>query len=1144
MNQKPKIWKGSEELNSSSDFEENKHNEFPEKLPLKQLSDDVETFKAPRRDFLKFMGFSLTAATVAAGCEMPVRKVIPYLNKPEEVTPGMSTWYASTYAEGGDYCSVLVKSRDGRPIKIEGNPQSSVTKGGTSARVQASVLDLYDNSRLTGPMSKIDNKWKAGDWNTIDKEIRSKLSVVKGKVVVLSGSVLSPSSKEVIKGFLSNQESSEHVVYDAISSSGILDANGLCFGIRGLPDYQFKNADCVVSFGADFLGSWLSPVEYAKDYSFRRKINDKNMYMSKHFQFEGNMSMTGTNADYRFLMKPSEEKEALQHLYNLITESEAITVKTLPKSLKSGLRKTAKELKNSTGSSLVVSGSNNKYIQALVNLINYELDNYGSTISFERPSNYRQGNDAAMVKLVEEMADGKIGAVVLWDTNPAYNYYNTDIFKKAYQNVGLKISMNPKLDETAMLSDYACPDHHYLESWNDAEPKSGLYSLTQPVIAPLFKTRSGSESILRWTGSEQTYYDYVKGYWEKNIHRISDGSFTAFWDKCLHDGVCERESRGNNINEIKLNAGQINIGYLKLKNIGGETDLHLYENVSVGNGNRANNPWLQELPDPVTKVTWDNYAMLSRKKADSLGLSQEDVISIKSGDVSIELPVLIQPGQKEEVIGIAMGYGRKMAGRIFDKKQNEKVRLSHADYANLQTPKNEDYNFTSEWGSNAYKMVQWNGENFIYYSGVSIESAGKTYPLAQTQSHHHINPVVRPIVREVSLEEHNEDPYAGYAKYKEVEVHKKDGTTEVQRKLIKSGEDEYSRIKETRNQNLYNDPSGEEPYHTLGILGVGRGYKEISNVRDLKKYAEDVDAFIKEFKEIYGEKLKKGSEPDELIKEMYKNMGKTIFPGHHWGMNIDMNSCIGCNACIVSCNAENNIPVVGKNEVRRRHDMHWIRIDRYYVTKDDMHEDDADENPRVIHQPMLCQHCDNAPCENVCPVAATNHSSEGLNQMAYNRCVGTRYCENNCPYKVRRFNWYDYTGQDSFAWNEAIHDTYRNDNGDDIDDLTKMVLNPDVTIRSRGVIEKCSFCVQRIQEGKLSAKKDGRKLADGDVKVACQTACPTDAIVFGDMNDKESRVSINLADERNFHVIEEVHTLPSIGYLTKVRNVKKKELKA
>ncbi|HIF14937.1 MAG TPA: 4Fe-4S dicluster domain-containing protein [Bacteroidetes bacterium] len=1083
MNKKPKIWKGYEELNSPSEFEENKHNEFPEKLPLKQLSDDVETFKAPRRDFLKFMGFSLTAATVAAGCEMPVRKAIPYLNKPEEVTPGMSTWYASTYAEGGDYCSVLVKSRDGRPIKIEGNPQSSVTKGGTSARVQASVLDLYDNSRLTGPMSKIDNKWKEGDWNTIDKEIRSKLSMVNGKVVVLSGSILSPSSKEVIQSFLSKQESSEHVVCDAISSSGILDANELCFGIRSLPDYQFKNADCVVSFGADFLGSWLSPVEYAKDYSFRRKINDKNMYMSKHFQFEGNMSMTGTNADYRFLMKPSEEKEALQHLYNLITETQAITVKTLPKPLKSGLRKTAKELKSSSGSSLVVSGSNNRYIQALVNLINYELDNYGSTISFERPSNYRQGNDAAMVKLVEEMADGKIGAVVLWDTNPAYNYFNTDIFKKAYQNVGLKISMNPKLDETAMLSDYACPDHHFLESWNDAEPKSGIYSLTQPVIAPLFKTRSGSESILRWTGSEQTYYDYVKGYWEKNIHRISDGSFTAFWDKCLHDGVCERESKGIDVNEIKLNAGQVNIGYLKLKNIGGETDLHLYENVSVGNGNRANNPWLQELPDPVTKVTWDNYAMLSRKKAKSLGLSQEDVVRIKLGDTSIELPVLIQPGQKEDVIGVALGYGRKMAGRIFDKKQNEKVRLSHADFANLNDPNNDNYNFTSDWGTNSYPMVQWNGENFIYYSGVSIESAGKEpYLLAQTQTHHHINPVVRPIVREVSYDAYREDPYEGYAKYKEVEVHKKDGTTEVQRKLIKSGEKEYNRIKDTRHDNLYYDPEN------------------------------------------------KG--------------GKTIFPGHHWGMNIDMNSCIGCNACIVSCNAENNIPVVGKNEVRRRHDMHWIRIDRYYITKDDMHEDDADENPRVIHQPMLCQHCDNAPCENVCPVAATNHSSEGLNQMAYNRCVGTRYCENNCPYKVRRFNWYDYTGQDSFAWNEAIHDTYRNDNGDDIDDLTKMVLNPDVTIRARGVIEKCSFCVQRIQEGKLSAKKDGRKLADGDVKMACQTACPTDAIVFGDMNDKESRVSISMADERNFHVIEEVHTLPSIGYLTKVRNVKKKELKA
>ena len=1111
MNEEMKIWKGYEELNNTEDFVKHQHDEFSEKLPLHQLGRDVENMSSTRRDFLKFMGFSLTAATVAAGCEMPVRKAIPYLDKPEEVIPGQSTWYASTYAENGDYCSILVKSRDGRPIKISGNPESKISGGGTNSRVQASVLDLYDNSRLAGPMMKKDGKWLDTEWSNIDEEIKDKLENIEGEVVILSSTILSPSTKQVINGFV-NKYNAKHVTYDAVSASGILDANELCFGERFLPDYQFDKADVIVSFDADFLGGWLCSNEYIKGYSKGRKVNRDNPQMSRHIQFEASMSMTGTNADTRIFMKPSEETDLLSYMVNVIAFGGREELKyKLSDNLKAKADQVIAELQSSDNS-LIVSGSNNKYHQVLVNYLNLHASNY-SCIS-RKYANYRSSSDAEMVSLLERMNAGKIGAVILWDANPSYNYYDAEAFNKAFLKVGLKVSMSAKLDETSAHADYACPDHHYLESWNDACPKSGSYSLTQPIIAPLFNTRAGAESLMAWSGQEGSYIDFIKNYWEKNIYSSSiDGLFMSFWDKCLHDGVVERESKKYlDLDDFGYDLGLLKEGLSKTSSSEGD-ELALYVSNDIGDGHRANNPWLQECPDPVTKVTWDNYILMSKRRADELGIVQEDVVKLSIGDKSVELPVVLQPGQHKNVLGVALGYGRKLGGRIFDERYGGKVRLSTADYLN-SGDSDEHFNFTSSWGENAYHMVTWNGENFIYNSSVSVAATGKEkYPIAQTQSHHHINAKLRPIVREVSLEEYKTDPYAGYAKYSKVEVFDQDGNSKGEQvKLIKSGKEEYLRIKNTRNQNLYYDPTPN----------LFRGDKKDTHVSN---HADD---------DSHGHAKKE--EPQ-----------KTTYPGHHWGLSVDLNSCIGCNACIVSCNAENNIPVVGKYEVRRRHDMHWMRIDRYYITEgneDDNHGDDGDANPRVIHQPMMCQHCDNAPCENVCPVAATNHSTEGLNQMAYNRCVGTRYCENNCPYKVRRFNWYDYNGQDSFAWNEHIHDSFRTDKGDDIDDLTKMVLNPDVTVRARGVIEKCSFCVQILQEGKLKAKKEGRKLVDEDVRAACQSACPTDCITFGDMNDPESMVSKAWDNERNFHVIEEVHALPSVGYLTKVRNVNNKELNA
>lgn len=1017
MKKNQTIYKGLGELNNSAEFEDNKHNEFPEKLPtMEQMGSDIEGMKAPRRDFLKLMGFSLTAATVAASCEMPVRKAIPYLNKPEEITPGVANWYASSYISGGDYASILVKNREGRPIKIEGNTASEVTKGGTSARVQASVLSLYDGSRLQNPLIK----GEKSDWNKLDAAVSAELSK-EGKVVVLSPSIISPSTQGVINDFVGSRENTVHVKYDAVSASGMVNANELSFGKAAIPAYHFDKAEVIVSFDADFLGDWISPIEFTKQYTKNRKVSKNKTGMSRHFQFEGVMSMTGTNADRRVLMAPSEEGAYVGTLYNEIANlTGAEKVKTASPENMDEVKKVAKELWAKKGYGLVISGSNDTNIQVLINAINYLLGNYGSTLDIANHANYRQAKDADFTQLVHDMLQGNVAGVILYDANPVYTSSLGGKFAEGLAKCSFSVSLNEREDESTELVTYAAPNNFYLESWGDAEPVVGQFSLMQPVIHPLFNTRQAQDSLLKWSGSSVSFYNYIRTYWNANVG--------GNWDECLHNGVY---SKGLSAVETPVFFGDVKAVASAIKVEKGDFDLKLYTKVGMGDGKYANNPWQQELPDPVTKATWDNYILINAADAEAKGVVTEDMVNITSNGITIEMPVLVQPGQKKGVLGIALGYGRKNAGK------------------------------GSNIGRNLYPMLNYNGMDMLFNGVASLVKTEGQYALAMNQEHHHINPQKRPIIREATLANYVNDPYAGYTKVND------DGV------IIKSGEDEFKRLARVRTEVLYDDPK---------------------------------------------------------------------FTGHHWGMSVDMNACTGCGACIVSCSAENNVPVVGKYEMKRRHDMHWMRIDRYYISSASNHEDDAIENPRVVHQPMMCQHCDNAPCENVCPVAATNHSSEGLNQMAYNRCVGTRYCENNCPYKVRRFNWYDYTGQDSFAWNEHIHESISNEAGDDIDDLVKMVLNPDVTIRSRGVIEKCSFCVQRIQEGKLTAKKERRPLRDGDVKSACQTACPADAIVFGDLLDKESKVSKSFAEERNYHVLDEIHVLPSVGYLTKVRNISQDEL--
>ena len=1022
-----KYWQSFGEVNDPENLKKFNQDEFPEELPFEGFDDKgLIDAKAPRRDFLKYLGFSTAAAVLAASCKVPVRKAIPYANKPENLVPGVAKYYATTYVQDGDVIPVVAKVRDGRPIKIEGNvlENSLYATGGTSARAQASVLDLYDMYRAKFPLHKVKDKFEeVPTFEQLDKMVGDAVKAAGGSVVLLTSTIVSPSTKDIISKF----PNLKHVQYDAVSYSGMLLANEESgFGKNKIPSYDFARAKVIVSLGADFLGTWLSPVENAKGYSKGRKIDEKNPSMSKHYHFEAHLSMTGSNADERFTHRPSETGAVALDLLNAINGTEGSKTISDTK-LEAGIKKAAVDLKAHNGAALVVCGSNDKNVQVIVNAINAAIGANGTTINWNQPVNYRQGIDSDMVDLVAQMEAGQVGTLMIHGANPAYTYFDAEKFKGVLKKVKLTVSFNEKMDETTELCEYIIPNHHYLESWGDAEPKTGVVSFQQPTIYPLFKTRPFQTSLLRWSGSTQDYETYFKEYW---IRPENLGSEVAF-NKALQDGVIIKPvttGAGGGYNGGAVAAATTAIeGYRKASG----SEVIFYQKVSIGTGSQAGNPWLQELPDPVSKATWDNYALISMKKAEELGIKlntdyeyhpEKPVIELTIGNKKIELPILVIPGMNADTIAVAVGYGR-----------NEAMGVTAAGV-----------------GKNVYGYTTYNGSTVDnYVTGATTANLHKKYKIAQTQKHNSYEDREE-VVRETTLASFKKEP-----------------------NVIPEWKEELKNA-------FYNNSNG--------------------NFREATLYPQH----------------------DQ--------------PGIKWGMSIDMNSCFGCGACVVSCHAENNVPVVGKREVLRYHDMHWLRIDRYFISD----EKDPDNLKGVVFQPMLCQHCDNAPCENVCPVAATNHSAEGINQMAYNRCIGTRYCAQNCPFKVRRFNWSDYMGADSFPDNQDQQLIGKLDNvvHQMNDDLTRMVLNPDVTVRSRGVMEKCTFCIQKLQAAKLDAKKENRMLNDGNAKTACQTACPSDAIVFGNAHDKESQLMKVRNDnpQRSFNVLEQLHVLPNITYLAKVRN--------
>ncbi len=974
--------------NSIEDFhgvipEKDRNYELEEKNEILQVFED-EFLKqnSSRRGFLKVFGFTLSSAAVISACKRPVQKAMPYVIQPLEITPGKALYYATTFYDGHEYCSILVKTRDGRPIKIEPNDLSVFNKG-TSARVQASILSLYDDARLKEPLSG----GAPIHWEGIDMQISDDLERInseKGRIVLLTPTVISPTTVKLINEFGSRFNDFQWIQYDAISCSGVLEANQKCFGKAVFPDYHFQNASLVVSVNADFLGTWGAPLHFITEYVSRRRPEDIEKPMLRHVQFESGMTLTGCNADERIKIKPSEERSLLTDLYNRIA---TITgAEKMPgEKFREDLSELAACLIAARGRSIVVSGTNDTELQIIVNGINNMLGNYPSCIDLENNIRLAAGTDISMENLVNEMNAGEVKALLMYNINPLYDYPDYSRFLSGLKKTVVSVNMSTSLNESAGISKYECPVNHYLESWDDAEIIPGDISLSQPCISPIFNTRSFQDSLLRWSGSKISWHDYLVSNWENEYFSKSDSpSFSVFWNSVLGNGVFNYKPSETEPSQFNSEALATVMNSLPKPTEGYE--IVFYESVAIGNGKHSNNPWLMELPDPVSKHCWENVAFISPADSLELGIGTGDLIRL---DENIAIPALIQPGQTEKTISIALGYGHTNSGPVADNA-----------------------------GVNVFHLIRFENGNRKYgYSTGKIEKTGENKLLALTQTHNSMEG--RPIVRETVLSEFRKNPSSGN------ELHT-----------------EY-----------------EEKHKTL--------YPEVN------------------------------------------------YDGFHWGMAIDLNKCIGCNTCVIACQAENNIPVVGREEVRKRRIMHWLKIDRYYS--------ETPDNPKVYFQPLTCMHCDNAPCENVCPVSATNHSSEGLNQMAYNRCVGTKYCINNCPYKVRRFNWFRYTNNKAFDFHTTS-------------DLGKMVLNPDVTVRERGVVEKCTFCVQRIQEKKLQAKLENRTLRDNEIQPACMQACPAGAIVFGNMKDKNSKVSQMLGTPRNYHLLEELHTLPSVGYLTKVWN--------
>ncbi len=1022
MSSNKKYWKSVEELDGNSSIVEAlRNNEFVEEIPTDEFlgnGDSLSSSATTRRDFLKYVGFTTAAATLAA-CEGPVHMSIPYVVQPEQIIPGIADYYATTVFDGYDFANLLVKTREGRPIKIDNNTMPGA-KFAANARIHASVLSLYDSMRLKQP--KIAGK--NATWVEVDSKLKSSLADAKAKggtVALLTSTLASPSTEKLIAEFLSKNPNAKHVVYDAVSESETLDAFEAVYGERALVDYDFSKASVIVSVGADFLGDWQGG-NYDSGYAKGRIPQGPkgNQKISRHFQLEANMTLSGAAADKRVAISTANQKQALVLIYNTIVGA-AVPV-SLDAKLKAEVTKIAQELAKAGSKGVLVSGIQDKNAQLLVLAINQKLASESfSTVGTRQ---IRKGSNLSVSQLVASMKSGGVHTLIMSGVNPVYSLSNSKDFVEGLKKVNLSVCFSMKEDETVAVCTIAAAAPHYLESWGDVVITKGTYSLTQPTIRPLFDTKQFQDVLLSLNGIPGTYYNYLKSVASSVIAGSS-------WNQVLHDGFYVGAISSASAGSADYTAAASALSRAKASS---NLELVLYTKTGLGDGQQANNPWLQEFPDPITRVSWDNYVTVSNADAKILELSNEIVANgglngsyatIKTADgVTLEnVPVIVQPGQAVGTVGLAFGYGKKAALK-------EEMQV----------------------GVNAYSLYK----DFNNVQSVTLTKGAGEHEFACVQG---------------------------------------------QKTLMGRGDI----IKETTLE-IFNTAKNPEIWNPQPMVSLD--HKEVKST----------------------------------TVDLWDSFDRSV--GHHFNLSIDLNACTGCGSCVIACHAENNVPVVGKSEVRRSRDMHWLRIDRYYSSEETFAGDNerkeniaglssslstfnemekASDNPQVAFQPVMCQHCNHAPCETVCPVAATSHSRQGQNHMAYNRCVGTRYCANNCPYKVRRFNWFLYNKNSEF-------DFHMND------DLGRMVLNPDVSVRSRGVMEKCSMCIQKTQSTILAAKNEGREIVDGEFQTACSSACTTGAMIFGDVNDTESKVAKLAEDERMYHLLEHVGTKPNVFYHVKVRN--------
>lgn len=972
-----------------------------------------------RRGFLAAAGFAFAGASLS-GCGRHVERALPYLIAPESVVPGAAFWLAATCQACPAGCGLQVKCIDGRPIKLEGNPDQPISRGGLCAIGQASILGAYDSQRLAQPV--IDGQ--PATWSQVDQAIRQRLAQhgPNARVAFLTGTVNSPLLRARIAEFLEPYQG-RHVSYDALSHAAIRSAHQATHGVPTTPGYRFDQARLIVSFDCDFLGTWLSPVQFAADWRDGQDLAADPPRTNRLVQLESRLSLTGAKADRRWRVKPSELGRHLAQLTAAVAQRAGVRLPNLPPvtDAPDWLPALADDLWDHRGQSLVVCGSHDPADQILVNTLNDLLDNYGATLDLLARSYQRLGNDEAVRELLDDVAEQRLDALFVAGCNPLYDLPGA----AGLANVPLLVVAAESMDETASAADIVCAEPHYLETWAEAEPVHGVATLSQPALQPFGDTRPLLESLAAWLGHPQPAREQIVAWWREQVYpralppqpddSAGEGStragrwrtpagavgFQAFWDLSLAAGYAELERRRLELRRLALTAATS-----PDEPGAADWELVLYPAVAMLDGRHAANPWLQELPDPITKTTWDNVACLSEASAAELGVTDGDVVDISVGSDRLSLPACIVPGQADRTVAVALGYGRLATGRFAD---------LGPDWYAAQPSVNEQ----GVVGRNVAPLLAWQGDTLRYQRGqVQVARGAGRRPLALTQIY--------------------------------------DRTAVPERLAPESGT-----------------------------------VRPMIEATTLAAFTADRDAGASAQVHVEGELWP----PDHH------------YPRHHWAMAIDLQACTGCSACVVACGIENNIPLVGRDEVQRRREMHWLRIDRYFSGDDD--------DLTVAHQPMLCHHCDNAPCEVVCPVLATVHSEEGLNQQVYNRCVGTRYCANNCPYKVRRFNWFEYPRPD---------------------ERENLLLNPDVTVRSRGVMEKCTFCVQRIEAAKIEARREGRPVRDGDVLPACMQSCPTQAILFGDLNDPDSAISQAMGDPRRYQLLTELNIKPSVSYLRIVRD--------